>query len=106
MLHRNPNEFQTGGLVIDLYRLVYNIFLQTENRNDKETDHLVTEVFHNHFAELPIDSRELKSNIGWLVKLLGYYSDKSGLPSTEFMAIVDPVDPDRSKDVIKWWAGN
>ena len=103
MLHRNPTEFHTGGLVVDLYWLVFKLFLNLKENSEATTDSLVSEVFYNHLAELSISSDELKASFDRLVTLFACYSGKSGLSTTEFMVIVDPVDPDRNKVVIKWW---
>jgi len=105
MLHRNPTEFQTGGLVVDLYRFVFNLFLNFKDNSDAKVDSLVGEVFYNHIEELSINSDELKTSIDRLITLFAFYSGKSGIFITEFMAVADPVDPDRNKDVIKWWQG-
>ncbi len=107
MLHRNSIEFQTGGLVVDLYRLVYGLFLNSKENGEATIDsRLVGEVFYNHLEELSISSDELRTSFDRLVTLFADYSGKSGLSTTEFMAVVDPVDPDRSIGVIKWWAEN
>ncbi|ACR14296.1 hypothetical protein TERTU_0476 [Teredinibacter turnerae T7901] len=45
MLHWNPSEFQTGGLLVDLYRMVYRIFLSGEAKVSQKGTELVREVF-------------------------------------------------------------
>tara|TARA_A100001391_G_scaffold159227_1_gene117764 strand:- start:14915 stop:15967 length:1053 start_codon:yes stop_codon:yes gene_type:complete len=106
MLHRNPAEFQTGGLVVDLYRLVYRLFLKPSRGDDATAESLVGEIFYNHFPEFTIDSGEQKMSLDRLVELFSDYTGKAGLSSTEFMEFVSPIDPDRRSEVTKWWEGS
>ncbi|MFV0510211.1 MAG: hypothetical protein ACK5M8_13335 [Shewanella algae] len=105
MLHRNPSEFQTGGLVVDLYRMVYRIFLYGEAKVSNKGAELVSEVFYNSFQEFPDESDEMIITYDKLIKLFRCFIDKSGLSSTEFMALVEPVNPDCDTGVLKWWNG-
>ncbi|MEC8811199.1 MAG: hypothetical protein VXY23_07810 [Pseudomonadota bacterium] len=106
MLHRNPAEFQTGGLVVDLYRLVHRIFLCGEADESMKGAELVREIFYNRFPEFPVEADELIDRLGRLTGLFRGFIEKSGLFSTEFIALIDPVNPDRSVEVLKWWSGS
>ncbi|WMS85604.1 hypothetical protein [Pleionea litopenaei] len=102
MLHRNPSELQTGGLVVDLYRLVHRLFLAETDVSAKGAE-LVREVFYNRFPEFSVEADELIARLGGLIELFQGFIEKSGLFSTEFAALIDPVNPDRSADISQWW---
>lgn len=102
MLHRNPSEFQTGGLVVDLYRLIYRLFLAEADVSAKGAE-LVREVFYNRFPEFPVEADELIDRFGRRIGLFRDFIEKSGLSSTEFMALIDPAEPDQAADIERWW---
>ena len=104
MLHRNPTEFQTGGLVVDFYRLVDKLFLSPMVVDKAKEGSLIEEVFYNHFSEIKIGSEDLKQSLFRLVKLFDEFTAKSGLTSTEFMDVIDAVAPGRNSDISEWWA--
>lgn len=103
MLHRNPSEFQTGGLVVDLYRLGHRLFLCGEVEMSKKDAELLSEVFYNHFLEMPIETGELNLRFSHLVGLFGQYIVRAGMSSAEFAKSVESIDPESSKQVINWW---
>lgn len=105
MLHRNPTEFQTGGLVVDLYRLVYRLFLCGDEQWDLKKSKLAKEVFYNRFSEFSIPVDDLNLSVARLIGLSRQFIGKAGLSSAEFNELVNPVDPDMCVDVLLWWGG-
>jgi hypothetical protein len=103
MLHRNPIEFQTGGLVVDLYRLVYRLFLCGHATWSLKKSELLKEVFYNRFSELSIETEDLTLGVARLIELSHRFVERAGLSSTDFFELIDPVDPDRGSDVHQWW---
>lgn len=103
MLHRNPTEFQTGGLVVDLYRLVYQFFLCGDTEWNVKKSELIKEVFYNHFSEFSIEAEDLSLGFTRLVGMSHFFVERAGLSPTEFFELIDPVDPDRSSGVLQWW---
>lgn len=103
MLHRNPTEFQTGGLVVNLYRLVFFFFLESEKSKSKKSNYLLHEIFYNEFPECKVKDDELESVFVRLVALFQTIGDKAGLSTEEFVALITPVDPNSSEDVRSWW---
>ncbi|WP_331353041.1 hypothetical protein [Cellvibrio sp. UBA7671] len=105
MLHRNPTEFQTGGLVVDLYRLVYQLFLCGGTEWNVKKSELIKEVFYNRFSGLPVETEQLKSRIGLLESLFDNHMRKAGISSAELTKFVESIDPSSFNKVIKWWSG-
>lgn len=106
MLHRNPTEFQTGGLVVDLYRLVYRIFLCGDAKWSVKKSELIKEVFYNRFSELFIEIEDLSFGVTRSIELFHRFVESAGLSSDEVFELVDPVDPDRCVDLVQWWSRN
>jgi hypothetical protein len=106
MLHRNPTEFQTGGLVVDLYRLVYRLLLRPDKDGKENCTKLAREVFHNRFPDFPVQTDDLKASFARMTTLLNALMKRSGLSIEEFFDVVHPVGPDCTQDVIEWWVGN
>lgn len=104
MLHRNPAEFQTGGLVVDLYRLVHRLFLCGDEQWNLKKSKLVGEVFSNRFSEVSIPVDDLNLSVASLVGLFLRFIEKAGLSLAEFHGIADPVNPDICIDVLQWWS--
>lgn len=106
MLHRNPIEFQTGGLVVDLYRLVHGLFSSGDSDGKEKVINLGKEVFGNWFPEFNIQAEWLISSFGRFHEFLDNYAFRSGLSLEQLFFEIDPVDPNFSDLVIRWWANN
>ena len=104
MLHRNPTEFQTGGLVVDLCRLVYGFFLFGGNSENLKNSELAKEIFYNRFPDFSCEGDELSLRFDYLVSLFGDFIDKAGVAFIGFAKVIKPVDPDSQNEVILWWS--
>lgn len=94
MLHWSPTEFQPGGLVVDLYRMVYRIFLSWVVGVNKNGLELVSEVFYNYFSGFPTEAEEVTTRFNELTKqFLGFIETTGALPA-EFLNLIDPVNLD------------
>ena len=103
MLHKNPKEFQVGGLVVNLYRLIYKFFLQPTEEYSENTN-LLNEVFYNDFPEFSTDACDIKQVFDRLSLLFQQFVNKAGLSRAEFMTVIDPVNPEQPSEIIKWWS--
>lgn len=103
MLHRNPTEFQTGGLVVDLYRLVHRLFLCAETDTNIDGDRLLEEVLFNHFSEVAVDTDQLCTWIARIVSLFHLFAEKAGLAPEDLISLVDPVNPNSEIIIKNWW---
>lgn len=104
MLHRNPSEFQTGGLVVDLYRLGHRLFLCRKVEMSKKDAELLREVFYNRFPEFSVGIDELIVKFDRLIELFHSFIGKTGLSFTDFNTVLSPVDPDSTTNIHKWWS--
>lgn len=103
MLHRNPSEFKTGGLVVDLYRLCHRFFLSGAVEVNPKDAELLSEIFYNYFPELSFETDELIGRFSRLIELFLGFVAKSGLSPSEYEVLIDPIIPDRTEDVGEWW---
>jgi hypothetical protein len=105
MLHRNPTEFQMGGLIVDLYRLVHQLFLCKRTEKDLKSSELMREVVFSRFPEFSCERDELNLRCDYLVSLFGDFIGKAGMAFIDFAKVIKPVDPDSQNEVILWWSG-
>lgn len=103
MLHRNPEEFKNGGLVVNLYRLAFTFFLDTETSKSKKSKSLLHEVFYNEFPEFKGKDGELESIFVRLISLFKKFGEKAGMNIEELVRLIAPMNPDDPKAVCSWW---
>lgn len=105
MLHRNPTEFQTGGLVVDLYRLVYRVFLCESIKKDLKKSELMKEIISIRFSDISFDGDELYLRGEYLINLFEIFINKAGFDFIDFAHFIKPIDPNSQNEVIMWWSG-
>lgn len=103
MLHRNPNEFRLGGLLVNLYRLAFTFFLDTEKNKSKKSNILLNEVFYNEFPEFERKHGELESIFVRLTSLFQKFGEKAGMNIEELVRLIAPMNPNDPKAVCSWW---
>lgn len=103
MLHRNPAEFQTGGLVVDLYRVVHELFFKFNGFDEVALSPLLGEFFNNHFASIPIEFDQFRAGCCKLSPVFSDYTYKFGLSLAEIAKLIDLSDPDKTEAIFEWW---
>jgi hypothetical protein len=103
ILHRNPAEFQTGGLVVDLYRFLHELFFRFNSFDEVASSPLLREFFNNHFASIPIELDQFRAGCCKLSRVFSDYTYKFGLSLVDMLKLIDLSDPDNAEAILEWW---